>query len=149
MAALRGRTPVQIVLDAAFDYGASPVRWERRSDGAWETEADGSHLVWAGPAGVRRSDGGRILSGTVTLDPGDTVDLVLILDRRPVGALPDPVRLWRDTEESWRRRVPELGIAVAPRDAQQAVAVLTGLTSEEGGMVAAATTSLPESQRHG
>ncbi|MBO0745355.1 MAG: glycoside hydrolase family 15 protein [Candidatus Dormibacteraeota bacterium] len=146
---LRGRTEVQVILDAAFDYGAHPVRWQRRSDGAWEARAGGNHLLWAAPAGTRRSDGGRILRGTAALEAGTTLDLVLILDRRPVERVPDPVQLWRETEEAWRQRVPELRVDVAPRDARQAVAVLTGLTSQEGGMVAAATTSLPESQRHG
>jgi GH15 family glucan-1,4-alpha-glucosidase len=37
-----------------------------------------------------------------------------------------------------------LSVSVAKRDAGHAVAVLSGLTSSEGGMVAAATTSLPE-----
>jgi GH15 family glucan-1,4-alpha-glucosidase len=38
---------------------------------------------------------------------------------------------------------------MAPRDARHAYAVLTGLTSDAGGMVAAATTSLPERAREG
>jgi GH15 family glucan-1,4-alpha-glucosidase len=41
-------------------------------------------------------------------------------------------------------RVPALNNSVAPRDARHAYAVLRGLTSSTGGMVAAATMSLPE-----
>ena len=45
--------------------------------------------------------------------------------------------------------MPELSRTVAPRDARHACAVLSGLTSETGAMVAAATTSLPERAREG
>ena len=51
---------------------------------------------------------------------------------------------WAATEDAWRTRVPAMDRSVAPRDAQQAYAVLCGLTSQGNGMVAAATTSLPE-----
>src|SRR6185312_2498010 len=40
--------------------------------------------------------------------------------------------------------VPDCSTLAAPRDARHAYAVLRGLTSSAGGMVAAATTSLPE-----
>ncbi len=43
----------------------------------------------------------------------------------------------------------ELEGTVAQRDARHAYAVLSGLTSSGGGMVAAATTSLPERAREG
>jgi GH15 family glucan-1,4-alpha-glucosidase len=52
--------------------------------------------------------------------------------------------LWAATEADWHARVPTCDDTLAPRDAQLAYAVLTGLTSSRGGMVAAATTSLPE-----
>jgi hypothetical protein len=45
--------------------------------------------------------------------------------------------------------VPPCDDTVAPRDAQLAYAVLAGLTSSTGGMVAAATTSLPERSEAG
>ncbi len=50
---------------------------------------------------------------------------------------------------AWRERVPQLDATVAQRDARHAYAVLSGLTSAGGGMVAAATTSLPERAREG
>ncbi|MBR7551722.1 glycoside hydrolase family 15 protein, partial [Mycobacterium tuberculosis] len=40
--------------------------------------------------------------------------------------------------------VPELSCTIAPRDGRNSYAVLRGLTSSGGGMVAAATMSLPE-----
>jgi GH15 family glucan-1,4-alpha-glucosidase len=58
----------------------------------------------------------------------------------PVGA----ALAWAATENEWRLRVPTLGPTLGDRDTHHAYAVLTGLTSATGGMVAAATTALPE-----
>jgi GH15 family glucan-1,4-alpha-glucosidase len=66
------------------------------------------------------------------------------IDPDTAKQLPDPETAWSATEAQWRQRVPKLGEAVAQRDARHAHAVLTGLTSGGGGMVAATTMSLPE-----
>ena len=52
--------------------------------------------------------------------------------------------LWRQTDAAWQQAVPALDSGLAPRDTRRSYAVLAGLTSHSGGMVAAATTSLPE-----
>ncbi len=65
------------------------------------------------------------------------------------GLPPDPGALWAATEREWRRAVPDCSDLAAPRDARHAYAVLRGLTSSSGGMVAAATTSLPERANSG
>src|SRR6202012_2433221 len=52
--------------------------------------------------------------------------------------------LWAATEETWSQVAPDCGDLIAVADARHAYAVLRGLTSASGGMVAAATTSLPE-----
>ena len=57
---------------------------------------------------------------------------------------PDPDTLWTATEEAWAQVVPYCGDLIAVADARHAYAVLRGLTSASGAMVAAATTSLPE-----
>ena len=63
---------------------------------------------------------------------------------------PDPGIAWSGTAAAWRERVPRAPeYTVAQRDARHAYAVLTGLTSSSGGMVAAATTSLPERASQG
>ena len=62
---------------------------------------------------------------------------------------PTPSGPGRASRPSGATRVPELDRTVAPRDARHAYAVLSGLTSAGGGMVAAATTSLPERARQG
>ena len=62
---------------------------------------------------------------------------------------PDAAGLWRTTHAEWAREVPSLEESIATRDARQAYVVLRGLTSSSGGMVAAATTSLPERAQAG
>ena len=62
---------------------------------------------------------------------------------------PDPERAWQAVEGLARAGADVRPHVVAKRDARHAYAVLAGLTSAGGGMVAAATTSLPERARQG
>lgn len=78
------------------------------------------------------------------LRKGEQHDVVLELSEKGGVEELDPEELWTRTEEAWRRAVPDCSGLAAPRDARHAYAVLRGLTSSSGGMVAAATTSLPE-----
>ena len=74
---------------------------------------------------------------------GEHHDLVLDLGE---GTLDEPVDVttaWQATEQAWREAVPPLENTVAA-DTRHSYAVLRGLTTSGGGMVAAATTSLPE-----
>jgi hypothetical protein len=76
---------------------------------------------------------------------GEHHDLVLEMSDREFTDEPaDAGRLWAGTEEAWWRVVPDCGGLIAIADARHAYAVLHGLTSASGAMVAAATTSLPE-----
>ena len=59
-------------------------------------------------------------------------------------AAPEPGVAWPATEAAWASAGPDCSGLIAAKDAQHAYAVLTGLTSGSGAMVAAATTSLPE-----
>jgi GH15 family glucan-1,4-alpha-glucosidase len=76
-------------------------------------------------------------------------DLVLEVSEHPLpGAQPADL-LWEQTERAWAGRVPSMGHTLAPRDARHSYAVLHGLTTPGGGMVAAATLGLPErAERH-
>jgi GH15 family glucan-1,4-alpha-glucosidase len=88
---------------------------------------------------------GERLTGELTVPAGQRHDLVLEISPGPLPAEPpDAARIWRATETAWSRARPSLDQTIAPRDAQHAWAVLRGLTSTDGGMVAAATMSLPE-----
>ena len=60
-----------------------------------------------------------------------------------------PNDTWLATERAWAQAVPAFSGTVADLDAQAAYAVLRGLTSSGGGMVAAATMSLPERAEQG
>jgi alpha,alpha-trehalase len=97
---------------------------------------------------VRRADGGEEIVLELDIEPGEHHDLVLVLAAGECP-VPDPAVVWEATEAAWRARVPRLEQAIARRDARHAYAVLSGLTSEGGGMVAAATMSLPERAREG
>jgi GH15 family glucan-1,4-alpha-glucosidase len=75
---------------------------------------------------------------------------MLVLDAGGDGEPPPtPDAAWSATDAEWSERLPEVPSSTAPRDARHAYAVLSGLTSAGGGMVAAATMSLPERARQG
>ena len=104
--------------------------------------------MWLGGADAKlQPDGhnGKTLTQSLTLQPGQTHDFVLVLDAGLAEhGPPDPEYLWQGTASAWSDNVPRLRTTAAQRDARHAYAVLYGLTSSSGGMVAAATTSLPE-----
>ena len=76
---------------------------------------------------------------------GEQHDLVLeISDRAAARHARRPGRRLARHRTAWQRAVPTLDTCLDPRDARRSYAVLRGLTRAGGGMVAAATTSLPE-----
>jgi GH15 family glucan-1,4-alpha-glucosidase len=86
----------------------------------------------------------------LTVRAGQTRDLVLELSADPLTSEPvNAAVLWKTTGERWAQACPPLDGVLAARDARQAQVVLRGLTSSGGGMVAAATTSLPERAEEG
>jgi GH15 family glucan-1,4-alpha-glucosidase len=81
----------------------------------------------------------------LSIPAGGQHDLVLELSTHPLDdAPPRPDELWRATDFGWQDAAPPLVTGAAQRDAIFAHAVLRGLTRPGGGMVAAATTTLPE-----
>ncbi|MFI8949468.1 glycoside hydrolase family 15 protein [Streptomyces sp. NPDC053750] len=138
----RGEARLCLDLDPRPGFGEGRMRGARREDGVWTAGARGLRMRLAGaPEAVWRESAG--LRGTFRLREGETHDLVLELAAGQESAPLDADALWRDTEREWRRAVPDCSRLAAPRDARHAYAVLRGLTSVSGGMVAA-TTSLPE-----
>ncbi|MER7053351.1 MULTISPECIES: glycoside hydrolase family 15 protein [unclassified Streptomyces] len=144
----RGEARLCLDLDPRPGFGDGRMRGARQERGVWTAEAEGLRMRLAGaPEAVWRAGAG--LCGEFRLREGETHDLVLELaEGRETGPL-DADALWRATEREWRRAVPDCSRLVAPRDARHAYAVLRGLTSVSGGMVAAATTSLPERANSG
>jgi hypothetical protein len=161
--AVRGDAEVRILLEPAAGFGRAFLTDLHHRDGAgcWEARAGDLRLRLAGAEGAVVHDAGvgpgdasgrqnPGISATVNLSEGAAHDLVLELsDIAPESGPPDAAQLWRATETAWREATPPLGCTLAPRDARHAYAVLRGLTGSGGGMVAAATMSLPERAAQG
>jgi hypothetical protein len=151
---LEGAARVRVVLDPRGAFGDERMtRLQRGDDGAWTARISETRMTWLGAGNAKRvpdGKGGRPLVCVAELGEGESHDLMLVLD--DAGGQdppPTPQAAWSATEAEWSQRLPELPSAVAPRDARHAYAVLSGLTSAGGGMVAAATMSLPERAREG
>jgi GH15 family glucan-1,4-alpha-glucosidase len=139
-----GPARLRVVLDVRAGYGRRPMRELSRDRGIWTGQAGNLRFRWSGAGRARPDDSGRLVM-TLNLAAGDVHDFVLeISDRALPTGPPDPGEAWQSTEEAWSAAVPDCRDLIAVRDSQQAYAVLTGLTAGTGGMVAAATTSLPE-----
>jgi GH15 family glucan-1,4-alpha-glucosidase len=139
-----GTARMQVTCELAADYGrASATGVHRADDGAWHGRAGDAAFRWTGAAEAHPGRDGE-LRLDLQIAEGQTHDLVLVLG--PPGDVPavDPARAWDATAAAWRSACPPVESQIAARDAHHARAVLRGLTSTHGGMVAAATMSLPE-----
>jgi GH15 family glucan-1,4-alpha-glucosidase len=121
----------------------APADRHPRTGHVWTGRSGPLRFRWTGAGQARQVDGGLAL--TVRLEEGEKHDLVLEMsDRDFTDGAPDAERLWTATEEAWSQVAPACDDLIAVADARHAYAVLRGLTSASGAMVAAATTSLPE-----
>jgi alpha,alpha-trehalase len=146
--AKQGEARMRVVLDLRAGFGASRMTNLARQDGVWtgrSRSASGTvYLRWSGGGRARPDDSGQ-LEFMLKVPDGQHHDLVLEISDRPLTDAPiDSGAAWQATEDAWAAAVPNCDSLIASRDAQHAYAVLHGLTSRSGGMVAAATTSLPE-----
>jgi len=137
---------VTVSLNPRAGFDRHPLAGLRQRDGVWTATAGGLHLRWSGGGFCTPGfDAANGLVGELAVAAGQHHDLVLEISDQP---LPDegidPDIAWQATESGWARSVPELGNTLSSRDSRHSYAVLRGLTSASGGMVAAATTSLPE-----
>ncbi|POX39347.1 glycoside hydrolase [Streptomyces sp. Ru73] len=167
--ALEGPARLRVVLHPLAGYGAEPLHAPHRDEhGVWTARVGDLHLRWTGGAEARLTDapadtdeaadpatgaGSRRATRLVLalrLDPGQHHDFVLEIGRTPpAGPPPEPDAAWDRTARAWREAVPALDATVAAGDARQSYAVLRGMTGASGGMIAAATTSLPERAEEG
>lgn len=145
----RGAARLRVLLEPRAGFGQhGPGRLTCR-DGIWTGTSGPLHWRWSGACDARKGrsarGGGHLLTCEVTVHEGEHLDFVLELSERALpDRPPDPDVAWDATEAAWHRGTPELNCTIAPRDGRHAHAVLRGLTSADGGMVAAATMSLPE-----
>jgi alpha,alpha-trehalase len=134
---------MQVEFAPSAGYGNESLRDVRHSAGSWTARTDGIYVRWTAGPGARRTKDGLDLG--FRLHTGESRDFVLELSDRPLtDEPPEAEHAWESTSYAWSEAVPDLSGTLAPFDARQAYAVLRGLTSHSGGMVAAATTSLPE-----
>ena len=139
--AIDGTAAVTVTLDVRDGHGGT-VAMTRHGD-CWTGRTGPTRFRWSGARRARRTRAG--LRMEISLAAGESHDLVLEMsDREFAGQPPDPDTTWAATENAWSRVVPDCGDLIATADARHAYAVLRGLTSASGAMVAAATTSLPE-----
>lgn len=146
--AVDGPARLRVVLDPRADFGRSSLRRLHRDGATWTGRAGPLHIRWSGAQQAREGEGGLELD--LQLPAGGEHDLVLELSEQALPAEPFAAGpAWEATEHTWARSVPELGSVLARRDARHSYAVLRGMTSSTGGMVASATTSLPERAKAG
>ncbi len=147
--AVDGPAQVRVILDVRAGFGRNRMTQAKVAGGQWTARSGPVRVRWSGAAGARARDDGA-LELLVTLDPGEHHDLVLELSSRPLPRRPaQATEAWQATEAGWAAAIPGVGDSLAPRASRHSYAVLTGLTSRSGGMVAAATMSLPERSEAG
>jgi alpha,alpha-trehalase len=143
IAAVDGPAKVSVTLDLRAGYGRERMTDLARHGDVWTGRSGPAWFRWSGAGRARPADGR--LGMTVELAEGGEHELVLeIGDCEFTDETPDAGKLWAATEETWSRVVPDCGDLIAVADARHAYAVLRGLSSASGAVVAAATTSLPE-----
>lgn len=135
---------VEVVLDVRANFGHHRMTHVTRNDGIWTMRSGALRVRLSGVPKARINKAGE-LRGMIDVKEGNYHDIVLeISDQRLSDEPVDSWAAWQATEHSWNRAVPRITGTLANRDAQHSYAVVRGLTSSAGGMVAAPTMSLPE-----
>ncbi|MCW3845082.1 glycoside hydrolase family 15 protein [Micromonospora yasonensis] len=135
---------VRVRLNPRADFGRVPLRDARRDGSLWLARCGDLHLRHTGGENLGLAAGGA-LCGQLRVPAGGQHDMVLEIATHPLDdPPPEPGALWRTTEHAWRESLLPPAGGDAHRDVVFAYAVLRGLTRPGGGMVAAATTALPE-----
>ncbi len=152
LVACEGTARVRCTLRLRAHFGTRAPRAVRRDGDTWVIEHDDVQVRWWGGARalVPRADSTALVM-ELAVAPGEHHDLVMVIEPRGAAAEDAPAaeRAWTETQAEWARRMPDVSHSIAARDALHSCAVMSGLTSAGGGMVAAATTSLPERARQG
>jgi alpha,alpha-trehalase len=142
----KGKAKVRVTLDLCHAFGRERPKQVKRTDGGeWTASMKDLYMRWTGGSKADHGKGGLFME--VELSAGEQHDFLLELTTRRQdldSAPPDPQEKWSATSRSWELVLPSLDECVGRRDARHSYAVLRGLTNSRGGMVAAATTSLPE-----
>ena len=144
---VEGVVRLRVVLDVRAGFGVEAMRRTHRDeDGIWTGRSGAVRFRWSGAQSAHRA---RLWAADLRTRSRRRRDVTTSSSSSAKASWRrrsrDADALWSSTEEGWREAVPELGDdLLGRRDAEHAMAVLRGLTSAHGGMVAAATMSLPE-----
>ncbi len=142
---LAGRVPMRMQLVVRFEYG-SIVPWVTRRRGLLSAVAGPDALTLRCPIETRGEELATLAE--FVIPPGETVPFVLTWHRSyaPAPRRIDPHRAVAETEAWWREWSRRCSYEGEWRDAvERSLVVLKALTyAPTGGIVAAATTSLPE-----
>jgi alpha,alpha-trehalase len=151
---VRGDAQLNVCLQPVGEFGHRHLnRLQRIANDCWIGRVGALRMRWSGAPkasvfGDTPAD--RRLVTTISVSAGDQCDLVLELsDIELPTATVDAADAWERTESAWREAMPRLGPMAARRDASHAYAVMRGMATSSGGMIAAATTSLPEAAEDG
>jgi alpha,alpha-trehalase len=144
--AVRADACAQLVFAPAAGFGRLATKHLARDDrGRWHARAGDLRVRLDGVAHAAVTDDGTALRADLVVPEGNHHDIVVEVSAAPPREpLADADALWASTENAWRAAIPPFSNSIAVRDTRHSYAVLRGLTSAGGGMVAAATTSLPE-----
>jgi len=142
---LEGEVPIRSELVIRFDYGAI-LPWVRRIDHTRVAVAGPDALCFRTPVEIRGENMTTVSEFTVR--PGDRVPFVLTWfpSHRPLPDEIDPAQALKDAEEYWLEWAGQCTHhGVYHDEIHQSLLVLKALTyGPTGGIVAAPTTSLPE-----
>ena len=142
---VRGRVAMQMELTIRFDYGVI-IPWVRKRDGALEAIGGPDALMLHTPVKTRGQDFTTVAEFTVA--QGDRVPFVLtwFASHEPRPREVNAEHALRDTESYWTKWARRCGHEGEWREpVTRSLITLKGLTyAPTGGIIAAATTSLPE-----
>ncbi|WP_158021521.1 glycoside hydrolase family 15 protein [Mycolicibacterium chubuense] len=149
LVAVQGDACATLTFAPAYGFGRYGMEQLARDEhGRWHAHCGPLRLTVHGVADATVTDGEAgipALRCDLKVAEGDHHDVVVELsDQSGTAPLAHPDALWAATESAWEATLPRFDASISPRDARHSYAVLRGMTTPGGGMVAAATMSLPE-----
>lgn len=135
---------VELSLAPRAHFGQAEVMPATLDGGVWRWSTGNVYVRVVGMSESQMSSDGALV-GTMDIPAGQHRDIVVELSTRGTDRDElDADTLWQHTRDAWKDVVPHVSGTAADGDVTQFFALAYGLTSRHGGMVAAATTGLPE-----